>query len=127
MKTLTEVQAIKKEYPIGTGIIIDHVDDIHAPAPGTKLIIRSVDDIGQLHCYELGIAIVPGVDKFHKVDLRYQVKRVEFNGERTLLILEDTIGNGFPNISVYEDEQHQWIYHLSAYLNKHLGEEDIIC
>ena len=128
MKTHAEVQAIKKEYPIGTGIIIEHVDDIHAPAPGTKLMVHHVDDQGQLHCYDLGIAIVPGVDKFRKaefMEIRYIVNRVECPGERTMLVLIDTIKTGFPRVSCYEDEPlHEWIYSLAAYLNKHIPWED---
>lgn len=65
-KSKEELKAIRKQYPEGTVIIIDHVDDIHAPSPGTELTVQHVDDIGQLHCAELGIAINPDVDRFHK-------------------------------------------------------------
>lgn len=64
-KTQEEIEQLKKSY-VGEKIIIDHVDDIHAPAPGTELTVETVDAIGQLHCREIGIAINPDIDRFHK-------------------------------------------------------------
>ena len=65
-KSREEIEAIKKMYPKGTVIIIDHMDDYQAPSPGTKGTVRTVDDIGQIHCQEFGLAVIPGVDRFHK-------------------------------------------------------------
>lgn len=65
-KSKEELKVIRKQYPEGTVIIIDHVDDIHAPSPGTELTVTHVDDAGQLQVKEIGIAINPDVDRFHK-------------------------------------------------------------
>lgn len=65
-KTKEQLEAIKKTYPEGTVIVIDYVDDIHAPTPGTELTVTHVDDAGQLQVKEIGIAINPDVDRFHK-------------------------------------------------------------
>ena len=65
-KSKEELKAIRKQYSEGTVIIIDHVDDIHAPNPGTELTVTHVDDAGQLQVKEIGIAINHDVDRFHK-------------------------------------------------------------
>jgi len=65
-KSQSEVEQLRKTYPEGTVIIIDHVDDIHAPNPGTELTVTHVDGAGQLQVKEIGIAINPDVDRFHK-------------------------------------------------------------
>lgn len=65
--TKDEIESLKKMYPKGTVVELDHMDDPQAPAPGTRGTITAVDDIGQLHCKEFGLALVPGVDRFHKI------------------------------------------------------------
>ena len=65
--TRDEIESLKKMYPKGTVVELDYMDDPQAPAPGTRGTITAVDDIGQLHCKEFGLALVPGVDRFHKI------------------------------------------------------------
>lgn len=65
------VKSIKERYPAGTKICLDYMgDDPHPIAPGTKGVVRSVDDIGTVHCdFENGrsLGLIPGEDSFHKI------------------------------------------------------------
>lgn len=66
-KTQAEVAKIKKQYPVGTKIELDFMDERDMPS-GLKGIIDHVDDQGQLHMiWQNGrsLALVPGVDVFH--------------------------------------------------------------
>ena len=62
-----EIQKIKKEYPPGTVIELINMDDPNPVPSGTIGTVYSVDDIGQIHCEEFHLAIVPGKDEFEKV------------------------------------------------------------
>ena len=59
---------IKEQYPPGTRIRLNSMDDPYAPiAPGTEGEVDFVDDIGQLHMkWDNGrtLALVPGEDSF---------------------------------------------------------------
>lgn len=35
--------------PVGATVVLDYMDDIQAPAPGTKGKVAFVDDIGNIH------------------------------------------------------------------------------
>lgn len=63
-------ERMKRNYPAGTKIVLESMDDPYHPMPaGIKGIVDSVDDRGQIHCiWENGArrALVPGVDSFHK-------------------------------------------------------------
>lgn len=67
-----EVAELKAKYPAGTRIQIDAMNDpFHPVDPGTKGTVHHVDDAGQLHMeWDNGrsLAVVPGVDSFHKID-----------------------------------------------------------
>lgn len=65
--TRTEIESIKRMYPIGTLIELDHMNDPHAPPAGTRGKVISVDGIGQIHLDSIGLALIPGVDRFHKI------------------------------------------------------------
>ena len=62
------VNFIKEQYPPGTRIRLNSMDDPYAPiAPGTEGKVDFVDDIGQLHMkWDNGrtLALVPGEDSF---------------------------------------------------------------
>ena len=62
-----EVKRLRKEYPTGTMIMLDYMDDSSAPPTGTTGKVTMVDDIGNIHWTGSGLAIVPGVDRFHKI------------------------------------------------------------
>ncbi len=64
-------ERMKQNYPPGTRIELDHMDDPFAPIPsGTRGTVIHVDDIGQIHLKwdnGRGLALVPGEDAFHKL------------------------------------------------------------
>ena len=69
IKSAAEIEMLRKIYPKGTLIILDHMDDVQAPPTGTKGKVTHVDDIGQIHvAWEngCGLALIPGEDQFHK-------------------------------------------------------------
>ena len=73
-----EVDAIKNEYPVGTEIELIFMDDKQAPEPGTRGIVRHVDDAGQVHvAWATGstLAIIPGTDCCIKVDKDEEMER----------------------------------------------------
>lgn len=63
------VSSIKKNYPVGAVIEVDHMSDSFHPIPkGTRGIVRLVDDIGQIHVNwdnHRSLALVPQEDTFH--------------------------------------------------------------
>ena len=65
-----EVLKLKQEYPPGTRIVLNHMDDKWAVPPGTRGTVDHVDDAGQVHpIWDNGrtLAIVPEVDSFRKL------------------------------------------------------------
>lgn len=62
------VKRIKKQYPAGTRVVVDFMeDDPHPIAPGTKGTVKHVDDIGTIHrVFDNGrsLGLVPGADSF---------------------------------------------------------------
>lgn len=66
-----KVDEIRAKHPVGTPVELVCMNDIHAPAPGTRGIVTHVDDIGQIHvAWEngLALALVPGADKWNIVN-----------------------------------------------------------
>jgi len=60
---------IESMFPVGTRIVVDHMDDPRPVESGTGGTVECVDDIGQIHCaFDNGrcIALIYGLDKFHK-------------------------------------------------------------
>lgn len=67
--TREQVELIRRQYPVGTRIILNHMDDSQAPPPGTKGTVAYVDDIGQIGVkWDTGssLSLIPGVDSFSK-------------------------------------------------------------
>ena len=65
-----EVLKLKQEYPPGTRIVLNYMDDKWAVPPGTRGTVDHVDDAGQVHpIWDNGrtLAIVPEVDSFRKL------------------------------------------------------------
>ena len=64
------VERLKTQYPAGTKIMLDRMDDDPCPIPpGTKGTVVYVDDIGTVHCnFENGrrLGLIAGEDHFHK-------------------------------------------------------------
>ena len=119
--TRDEVESLRKEYPVGTQLTIDHMADEHGVLPGTYCRVTHVDDAGQIHVTGTGLAIVPGVDKFHK---RFRVNTVtsEHNGKK-MHVLVDTRKAGFPSPWQWEESPElTYIYDLCDWLNIHAEE-----
>lgn len=66
-KTEAKVEMIKKIYPVGTKIELDYMDDPQPIPSGSVCTVRYIDSIGQIHVDEYSLAIVPDVDRFHKI------------------------------------------------------------
>ncbi len=71
MDFFERIRQIKAEYPTGTRIQLDHMDDPYSPVPdGTKGTVSFVDDMGTLHMiWDNGrtLGVCPEVDDFHKI------------------------------------------------------------
>ncbi len=67
-KLSREAERYKKEYPVGSRIVLLSMGDDPRPIPdNTRGTVKVVDDIGQIHCdFDNGrhLAIVPGEDSF---------------------------------------------------------------
>ena len=64
------MELIRRQYPVGTRIILHYMDDSQAPPPGTKGTVAYVDDMGQLGVeWDNGsaLSLIPGEDSFSKV------------------------------------------------------------
>jgi hypothetical protein len=63
-------ERMKRNYPEGTPIVLDQLNDPYRDLPaGLKGIVQKVDDIGTVHCiFENGsvFGLISGEDQFHK-------------------------------------------------------------
>ena len=69
ISTKEQVAYIRQQYPVGTRITLNHMDDSQAPPPGTKGTVAYVDDIGQIGVkWDSGssLSLIPGEDSFSK-------------------------------------------------------------
>lgn len=65
-----KVEQLRRQYPEGTKLCLDFMDEAGMPV-GLRGTVSFVDDAGQIHMHwENGrsLALVPGVDTFHKLD-----------------------------------------------------------
>lgn len=65
-----QVEALRKAYPAGCRIELMGMDDIQAPAAGTKGTVSGVDDAGQIMvAWDNGssLSLIPGIDSFRKL------------------------------------------------------------
>lgn len=65
-----QVARIRQNYPIGTRILLNHMEDGWAVPTGTRGTVIYVDDAGQLGMkWDNGrtLALIPGVDSFRKL------------------------------------------------------------
>ncbi len=73
------VRRMKEQYPPGTRIQLDYMGDDPRPIePGTKGTVRTVDDMGTVHCnFDNGrnLGLVPGEDSFHVITERNRSDR----------------------------------------------------
>lgn len=63
-----QVEQIKKKYPVGTRIQLDHMEGESDMPDGLRGTVNFIDDQGQLHMkWDNGcsLAVIPNVDSFH--------------------------------------------------------------
>lgn len=64
-----QVEILKKRYPVGACICLDHMEGEQGMPDGLKGKVDFVDDAGQIHVsWENGrsLALIPGADSFHR-------------------------------------------------------------
>ena len=73
------VRRMKEQYPPGTRIQLDYMGDDPRPIePGTKGTVRTVDDMGTVHCnfdHGRNLGLVPGEESFHVIAERNRSDR----------------------------------------------------
>lgn len=65
-----QLELLRERYPYGTTVCLDAMEGEKQMASGMKGKVMYVDDIGQIQVkWENGssLALIPGVDQFHKV------------------------------------------------------------
>ena len=65
-----QIELTRKQYPAGTKVVLEAMDDQQAPSVGTIGEVIAVDDIGQLVMKwqnGSGLNLIPGEDSFRKV------------------------------------------------------------
>ena len=63
-----KVKMIAKMFPAGTKLIVDEMNDLQPIPSGSRVTVSHIDAIGQIHVEEFGIALIYGIDRFHKED-----------------------------------------------------------
>ena len=65
------VENIKKNYPVGCRVQLDHMDDAYTKIPvGTQGTVKFVDDTGTIHVqWDCGssLGVVYGEDRCHRI------------------------------------------------------------
>ena len=67
--TKESIKHLRQEYPPGTRIVLESMNDPHAPPSGTQGTVVYVDDLGQIGMsWQNGssLSLIPGVDRFSK-------------------------------------------------------------
>ena len=70
MMSREQVQQIREQYPPGTRIRLNYMEDAHAVPAGTEGTVVAVDDAGQIHMdWDNGrtLALIPGEDSFSAI------------------------------------------------------------
>lgn len=66
-----EVERVRAEYPQGTRVVLERMDDIQAPPIGTEGTVRGVDDTGSIMVrWDNGssLHVVYGEDRCRRID-----------------------------------------------------------
>ena len=67
--TKESIKHLRQEYPPGTRIVLESMNDPHAPPSGTKGTVVYVDDMGQIGMkWDNGssLSLMPDLDRFSK-------------------------------------------------------------
>lgn len=62
-----EIEELRRKYPEGTKIRLIKMYDPTPVPPGTIGTINQIDDVGNIHCDEFHLAIIPSKDKFEVI------------------------------------------------------------
>ena len=82
------IEELRQNYPPGTRIVLDHMEDNWVVPRGTRGSVTQVDDAGTIHMkWDNGrsLGIVPQVDQFRKLT---EQERLEEQTQRQEPILE---------------------------------------
>lgn len=63
------IEQMRKEYPVGTRVVLEHMDDEFAPPAGTMGTVQFIDDLATLHVAwdtGSGLGVAYGVDSVRK-------------------------------------------------------------
>ena len=77
------MELIRRQYPVGTCVILSHMDDSQTPPAGTKGTVAYVDDIGQIGVkWDTGssLSLIPGVDSFYNEPATEKAKHKRSSG-----------------------------------------------
>ena len=69
-KAATDVEAelFKQQYTPGMKLRVIKMSDDYGLPEGTEVTVDFVDDIGQIHVLESGLALIPGIDEFEVIE-----------------------------------------------------------
>lgn len=79
--TKETIKRLREEHPPGTRIVLESMNDPHAPPSGTKGTVAYVDDMGQIGMnWDNGssLSLMPSLDSFFKES---EVKKVKKRSE----------------------------------------------
>lgn len=77
-----EVLKLKQEYPPGTRIVLNHMDDKWAVPPGTRGTVEYIDDGGHIHMrWDNGrsLSLVPEADDFRELTKQELCEEQQFS------------------------------------------------
>ena len=75
--TKSELEKLRKEFPKGCRIVLDEMDDVQAPKPGSQGTCQGVDDAGNILVNWDGggsLNVVYGTDICHRVASESEIK-----------------------------------------------------
>ena len=100
-----QIAMTQLNYPPGTRIVLNHMEDPYAPVPpGTRGTVCLVDDDGQIHPKwdnDRTLAVIPGIDSFSKLTAK------EFTQEQQAQCNPDCLvvgQNGHPRLFGYSPQ-----------------------
>lgn len=68
LPTESEIDEVKQNYSLGMKLRVLKMADDYGLSEGTIVTVDFVDDIGQIHVKESGLALIQGLDKFEVVE-----------------------------------------------------------
>ena len=113
------VERIRKEYPVGTRVILEQMEDVQAPPTGTMGTVLGVDDTGSLLMRwdnGSGLNVVYGEDRVSKMIMTDKVFRA------LLKIRDSGATNMFDTNMVQRLAYDQKEYDLVMYIEDHKKE-----